>query len=120
MASVDVKAAFPNTPHRLIEEVWRQLGLPYGDFLEKYLRSRTYTVTTGKGCTEWVTPGSGVPQGGVEGPFLYLLAMLPLMSWIARKICNWRGQHTRRQRRRMWMMRYPWHGMKNPNRWGTT
>ena len=85
MASVDVKGAFPNMPHRLIEEVWRQLGLPYGDFVEKYLRSRRYTVATGKGCTEWVTPGSGVPQGGVEGPFLYLLAMLPLMSWIARE-----------------------------------
>ena len=70
MASVDVKGAFPNTPHRLIEEVWRQLGLPYGDFVEKYLRSRRYTVATGKGCTEWITPGSGVPQGGVEGPFL--------------------------------------------------
>ena len=27
MASVDVKEAFPNTPHRLIEEVWWQLGL---------------------------------------------------------------------------------------------
>ena len=85
MASVDVKGAFPNTPHRLIEEVWRQLGRPYGDFVEKYLRPRRYTVATGKGCTEWVTPGSGVPQGGVEGPFLYLLAMLPLMSWIARE-----------------------------------
>ena len=83
MASVDVKGAFPNTPNRLIEEVWRQLGFPYGDFVEKYLRSRRYTVATGKGCTEWVTPGSGVPQGGVEGPFLYLLAMLPLMSWLA-------------------------------------
>ena len=80
MASVDVKGAFPNTPHRLIEEVCRQLGLPYGDFVEKYQRSRRYTVATGKGCTEWVTPGSGV-----EGPFLYLLAMLPLMSWIARE-----------------------------------
>ena len=85
MASVDVKGAFPNTPHRLIEEVWRQLGLPYGDFVEKYLRSRRYTVATGKGCSEWVTPGSGVPQGGVEGPFLYLLAMLPLMSWIVQE-----------------------------------
>ena len=83
MASVDLRGAFPDTPHRLIEEVWRQLGLPYGDFVEKYLRSRRYTVATGKGCTELVTPGSGVPQGGVEGRFLYLLAMLPLMSWIA-------------------------------------
>ena len=85
VASVDVKGTFPNTSHRLIEEVWRQVGLPYDDFVEKYLRSRRYTVATGKGCTKWVTPGSGVPQGGVEGPFLYLLAMLPLMSWIARE-----------------------------------
>ena len=65
--------------------MWRQLGLQYGDFLERYLHSRRYTVATGKGCTEWVTPGSGVPQSGVEGPFLYLLAMVPLMSWIARE-----------------------------------
>ena len=85
MASADVKEALPNTPHRIIEEVWRQLGLPYSDFVGKYLRSRKYTVATGKGCTEWVTPGSGVPQGVVEGPFLYMMAMLPLMSWIARE-----------------------------------
>ena len=85
MASVDVKGAFPNTPHRLIEEVWRQFRLPYGDFVGKYLRTRRYTVATGKGCTEWVTLDSGVPQGGVEGPFLYMLAMLPLMSWIAQE-----------------------------------
>ena len=39
-----------------------------------------------KGCTEWVTRGSGVPQGGPEGSFLYMLAMLqPLMRWIARE-----------------------------------
>ena len=49
MAAVDVKGAFPNTPHSLIEEVWRQLGLPYGDVVEKYLRSWRYTVATGKG-----------------------------------------------------------------------
>ena len=60
MASVDVKAGFPNTPHRLKEGVWRQLGLPYGNFVEKYLRSRRYRVATGKGCTEWITTGSGV------------------------------------------------------------
>ena len=83
MAPVDVKGAFPNTPHGLIEEVWQQLGLPYGDFVRNFLRTRRYTVATGKGFTEWVTPGSDVPQGGVEGPFLYILAMLRLMSWIA-------------------------------------
>ena len=30
-----------------------------------------------------MTAGGGVPQGGMEGPFLYMLAMLPLMRWIA-------------------------------------
>ena len=85
ITSMKVKGAFPNTPHRLIEEVWGQLGLPYGDFVGTYLRTRRYTVAPGKGCTAWVTPGSCVPQGGVEGPFLYMLLMLPLMSWIARE-----------------------------------
>ena len=85
MASSDVKGAFPNLPHRLIVEVWRQLGLSYADFVGKYLRTRRCTVATGKGCTEWVTPGRGVPQGRVERPFLYMLAMLPLMSGIARE-----------------------------------
>ena len=77
MASVDVEGAFSNTPHRLIEEVWRQLGLPYGDFVRRDLRTRRYTVSTGKGCTEWASSGSGVPQGGVEGPFLYMHSHAP-------------------------------------------
>ena len=79
MASVDVKGAFPNTPHRFKEEVWRQLGLPSRKFVGLYLRNKRYTVATGKGWTEWMTAGSGMPQGGLEGPFLYMLAMLPLM-----------------------------------------
>ena len=48
-ASVDVKGAFPNTPHRFIEEVWRQLGLPSCKFVGLYLRNKRYTVATGKG-----------------------------------------------------------------------
>ena len=39
----------------------------------------------GKSCTDWVTPGSGLPQGGVEGPLLYMPAMLQLMQWIAQE-----------------------------------
>ena len=56
IASGDVKGLFPNTPHRLKEEVWRQLGLPYSEFFGKYLRRRRYTVATGKGCTECLNP----------------------------------------------------------------
>ena len=64
MASLDVKGAFPNRPHRLVEEVWRQLRVPYGDFVETYLHTRRYTVATGKGCTEWVTQVAGCHKAG--------------------------------------------------------
>ena len=30
-------------------------------------------------------PGTGAPHGGVGGPFLYMVAMLPLMRWMARE-----------------------------------
>ena len=83
MASVVVKCTFPNTPLRLMDKVWGQLGLLYGHFVEEYLRTRRYTIAPGKRGTDWVTPCGGVPRGGVEGPFLYMLAMLPLMRWIA-------------------------------------
>ena len=56
ITSVNVKAAFGCTPHRLIEEVWRQLGLPYCDFVGEYLRTRRYTIATGKAVR------SGRPQ----------------------------------------------------------
>ena len=35
MASVDVEKALPNTPDRLREGLWRQLGLPYGYFIRE-------------------------------------------------------------------------------------
>ena len=48
MASVDVKRASSNTPHRLIEDVWRQWELPYGGCVGEYLRQRRYTVAPRK------------------------------------------------------------------------
>ena len=67
IASLDVKGAFPNSPWLLLEVVWKRLGLPFYNFASGYIRTRKYTE-----------PGSGVAQGGAEGPFLYLLVTLPL------------------------------------------
>ena len=78
IASLDVKGAFPNTPWLLLEAVWKRLGLPFYNFTSDYIRTRKYTVRTGAGLTPFLEPGSGVPQGGAEGPFLYLLVTLPL------------------------------------------
>ena len=78
IASLDVKGAFPNTPWLLLEGLWKRLGLPFYNFASGYIRTRKYTVRTGAGLTPFLEPGSGVPQGGAEGPFLYLLVTLLL------------------------------------------
>ena len=78
IASLDVKEAFPNTPWLLLEAVWKRLGLPFYNFASGYIRTPKYTVRTGAGLTPFLEPGSGIPQGGAEGPFLYLLVTLPL------------------------------------------
>ena len=79
IASLDVKRAFPNTPWLLLEAVWKRLGLSFYNFASGYIRTRKYTVRTGAGLTPLLEPGSGVPQGGAEGPFLYLLVKLRLV-----------------------------------------
>ena len=82
--SLDVKGAFPNTPHRLLRAVWKRMGLLFQGFLQAYLATRMYAVKTDVGTTPWVHPTSGVPQGGAEGPFLFLLVILPLAFYIRR------------------------------------
>ena len=57
MASVDVKGVFPNTPHRLIEEVWRQLGLPYGDFRREVPALKKVNSRHGQGMYGVGNPG---------------------------------------------------------------
>ena len=78
IAPLDLKGAFPNTPWLLLEALWNRMGHPIYDFAFCYIRTRRYTVRTGAGLTPFPEPGRGVPQGGAEGPFLYLLVTLPL------------------------------------------
>ena len=78
IASLDVKGAFLNPSWLLLEAVWKRLGLPFYNFASGYIRTRKYTIRTGAGLTPFLEPGSGVPEGGAEGPLLYLLLTLPL------------------------------------------
>ena len=78
IASLDVKGAFPSTPWLLLQALWKRMGLPFYNFASGCIRTRKYTVRTGAGLTPFLEPGSGVPQGGAEGLFLYFLVTLPL------------------------------------------
>ena len=60
------------------------MGLPFQGFLQAYLATRMYAVKPDVDTTPWVHFASGVPQGGAEGPFLFLLVTLPLAFYIRR------------------------------------
>ena len=78
ITSLDVNRAFSNTPQRLLQAVWEHLGLPFQGFLQAYLATRMYAKKADVGTTPLVHPASGVPPGGAERPFLFLLVILPL------------------------------------------
>ena len=84
IASLDVQGAFPHARHRLLGEVWDAMGLPFLSFLTGYIQTRLYAVITAAGLTPLTGTDSGFPQGGAEGPFLYLLVNLPLAFQLAR------------------------------------
>ena len=84
ITSLDIKAAFSNTPHCLLQAIREHMKLRFQGFLQVYLADRLYTVQTAVGTTPWTHPTSGVLQGGAEGPFLFLLVTLPLAIYIQR------------------------------------
>ena len=84
VASLNIQGAFPHAPHWLLTEVWDAMGLRFLSFMNGYIQTRLYAVITAAGLIPWTGTDSGVPQGGAEGPFLYLLVTLPLGSELAR------------------------------------
>ena len=84
VASLDVQGAFPHATHRLLTEVWDAMGLPFLSFMTGYIKTRLYAVITAAGLLSWTGTDSRVPQGGAEGPFLYLLVTLLLAFELAR------------------------------------
>ena len=84
VASLDVQGAFPPAPHRLLTKVRDAMGLPFLSFMTGYIQTRLYAVITAAGLTSWTGTDSRVPQGGTEGPFLYLLVTHLLAFELAR------------------------------------
>ena len=79
---LDLAKAFDSIPHRRIMAALWDAGVrdPLFSWFHSYLSGRKQFVVLGDASSDMVQVSSGVPQGSILGPLLFLLAFNPIFS----------------------------------------